>query len=109
MAVAVAPTGREGLESYRRARADVVFLDVRLGDTDGITVLETLRREDAQACVIIITAYGTLDTVATALRNKAFDFLAKPIDLDKAGELVAQAMASRKAMREDSSSAQVRQ
>ncbi|MFB3891580.1 MAG: sigma-54-dependent transcriptional regulator [Phycisphaerae bacterium] len=101
MAVDVAPTGREGIEAYRRSRADVVFLDVRLGDIDGISVLETLRRDDPRACVIIITAYGTLDTVATALRNKAFDFLPKPIDLDKAGELVTQALASRKAMREE--------
>ncbi len=92
--VAVAASGREGLARFRQRKCDVVFLDVRLPDADGLDVLEDLRREDPQAHVIIITAYGTLETVTRAIRGKAFDYLVKPLDLDRAAELVAQVRAS---------------
>ena len=96
-AVAVAHTVREGREKYVELRPDVVFLDVRLGDGSGLDLLEALRREDPAACVVIITAYGSLDTVTRAIRNKAFDYLVKPLDLDRAGEVFAQALAARAA------------
>jgi len=97
--VTVAPTGRAGLAAYRRDPADVVFLDVRLPDADGLAVLDDLRREDPDVCVVIITAYGSLETVTRAVRGKAFDYLAKPLDLDRAAETLENALASRKARR----------
>ena len=93
--VAVASSVGQGLEAYRLQPADVVFLDVRLPDGSGLDALEQIRQHDPDARVIVITAYSALDTVTRAFRNKAFDFLVKPIDLDRAGELVAQAVASR--------------
>ena len=97
--VTLASSGAEGLDCYRAAPPEVVFLDVRLGDTSGLDVLSTLRQEDPSATVIIITAYGSLETVTRAMRDKAFDFLVKPLDLDQAAELVSQARAYRAAMR----------
>ncbi len=96
-AVAVAHTVRDGRAKYLELRPDVVFLDVRLGDGSGLDLLESLRRDDPGACVVMITAYGSLDTVTRAIRNKAFDYLVKPLDLDRAGEVFAQALASRAA------------
>jgi len=96
--VDVAATGREGLARWRRRRPDVVFLDVRLPDIDGLDVLEQIRAEDPHACVIVISAYGSLETVTKAVANKAFDYLVKPLDLDRAGELLAQAAAARQVM-----------
>ena len=96
--VTVAATGREGLQRYREARPEVVFLDVRLGDMSGLDVLSQLRAEDPSATVIVMTAYGSLETVTRAMRDKAFDYLVKPLDLDRAGELVAQVRACRAAM-----------
>jgi two-component system nitrogen regulation response regulator GlnG len=96
-AVTVAATGKEGERLFAEARPDIVFLDVRLPDANGLDVLERLRKIDARACVVVITAYGTLETVTRAIRGKAFDYLVKPLDLDRAGQIVAEALASRAA------------
>lgn len=96
--VTVAATGRDGVLRYREVKPEVVFLDVRLGDMSGLDVLSQLRAEDPSATVIIMTAYGSLETVTRAMRDKAFDYLVKPLDLDRAGELVAQVRACRAAM-----------
>ena len=95
--VTVAGTGKEGERRFAEARPDIVFLDVRLPDANGLDVLERLRQIDARACVVVITAYGTLETVTRAIRGKAFDYLVKPLDLDRAGQIVAEALASRAA------------
>jgi DNA-binding NtrC family response regulator len=95
--VSVAPTGAAGLAEYARQPAEVVFLDVRLPDGDGLEVLSRLYERDPHARVVVITAHGSLETVTRAIRGKAFDYLVKPIDLDRAAELVTQALASRQA------------
>jgi len=92
--VAIAASGKEGVERFREARPDVVFLDVRLPDANGLDVLEQFRKMDSKACVVVITAYGTLETVTRAIRGKAFDYLVKPLDLDRASEIVTEALAS---------------
>jgi DNA-binding NtrC family response regulator len=94
--VGVAPTGTAGLAEYTKQAADVVFLDVRLPDGDGLDVLSHLYESDPHARVVVITAHGSLETVMRAIRGKAFDYLVKPIDLDRAAELVTQALASRR-------------
>jgi len=96
--VRVAATGGEGLARWRERRPDVVFLDVRLPDGNGLDVLEAIRGEDPSACVIVISAYGSLATVTRAVASKAFDYLVKPLDLDRAGELLSQALASREVL-----------
>jgi DNA-binding NtrC family response regulator len=96
-AVRVAGSGEAGLVTYRDRPADVVFLDVRLPDAGGLDVLEDLRREDPDARVVIMTAYGSLETVTRALRGAAFEYIVKPLDLERAGEIVRQVEASRRA------------
>jgi two-component system nitrogen regulation response regulator GlnG len=96
-AVTVAATGAEGERRFADGSPDIVFLDVRLPDANGLDVLERLRKIDSRACVVVITAYGTLETVTRAIRGKAFDYLVKPLDLDRAGQIVGEALASRAA------------
>ena len=93
--VEVAASAKEGLERFEARRPEVVFLDVRLPDANGLDVLDTLRRLAPDARVIVISAYGSLETVTQAIRGKAFDYLVKPLDLDRAAQLVAEALASR--------------
>jgi two-component system nitrogen regulation response regulator GlnG len=95
--VRVASTGAAGFAAYVEEPAEVVFLDVRLPDGDGIELLARLCDRDPHARVVIITAHGSLETVTRAIRGRAFDYLVKPIDLDRAAELVAQVLASRQA------------
>jgi len=90
--VRVAGTGAAAVAAYRDTPADVVFLDVRLPDADGLDVLRQLRARDADCRVVVITAHGSLETVRRAVEGEAFDYLAKPIDLDCAVEAVRQAL-----------------
>ena len=90
-------TGAAGLAAYADRRADVVFLDVRLPDRNGLEVLDELNRLDERACVVVITAYGDLETVVQAVKGKAFDYVPKPLDLDRVLELAQRAARSRAA------------
>ena len=94
-AVRTEQTFRGGLAAFEKEQPDVVFLDVRLGDGDGLDALERMQVSHPQAAVIVISAYGSLEAVTRAVRGKAFDFLVKPLDLDRAAQLVEQAVFSR--------------
>ncbi len=81
-AVEVASTGREGLEQVREVRPQVVILDMRLPDTDGLSVLQQARALDPTLQVIIITAYGDVQTAVDAMKHGACDFVRKPYELE---------------------------
>ena len=80
--VATAPTGREAIRAAKAAPPQVVLLDLRLPDTDGISVLEELRRSCPDSSVIMLTGHGTIDTAIRAVRLGAFDYVAKPCPTD---------------------------
>lgn len=86
-------TGQAGLDAFEDKKWTVVFLDVRLPDIDGLEILNRMREQDSDARVIVISAYGSLETVTQAVQGKAFDYLAKPLDLDQA-EVVAERAAA---------------
>src|SRR6185436_20319863 len=61
----------------------VVFLDIRMPGVDGLTALGRLREIQADACVVVMTAHGTMDTAIQAMQRGAYDYLTKPFDLDE--------------------------
>lgn len=65
------------------SEADVIVLDLRLPDTDGIDVLKKLRSADVSAGVLVLTGHGTIDTAIQAVRLGAYDYLEKPCPLDR--------------------------
>lgn len=67
---------------YLDDQVDVVISDIQMPGLDGVTLLRTLRERYPTLPVILMTGYGTLDTAVEALRNQAFDYLNKPIQLD---------------------------
>lgn len=77
-AVAIATTGREGLEQAGRKRYDVTITDLRLPDMSGLDLLSLLRSQEPSCCIIVITAHGTPEIAAESLRRGAFHFLCKP-------------------------------
>ncbi|MFW5732199.1 MAG: sigma-54-dependent transcriptional regulator [Planctomycetota bacterium] len=87
-----ASSASAGLTAWREHRPDVTFLDVRLPDASGLDLLAQLRGEDPDARVIVITAYGSLETVMQAVKTGSFDYLVKPLDLDRAEELAQRAL-----------------
>jgi two-component system, NtrC family, response regulator AtoC len=82
-AVNVARSGREALDRLSSDPPDCVVLDLRLGDIDGLEVLEQARERLAELKAIVITAHGDLESAVRALRLGAFDFIRKPFDLEE--------------------------
>jgi DNA-binding NtrC family response regulator len=80
--VAVA-SGREALEQAPQVKPDVTLLDLRLGDMEGIEVLERLRERNPAASVVVLTGHGTIDTAIRAIRLGAYEYLEKPCPIAK--------------------------
>ncbi len=78
-AVEVAGGGREALEKIAALPVDVVVMDVRMPDLDGLSVLEKARETRPELPVVIMSGHGSLDTVRSAFKLGAFDYLEKPI------------------------------
>jgi two-component system nitrogen regulation response regulator GlnG len=97
--VAVAASAEEAFDQAGRRPPEVVLLDVRLPGIDGLTALARLRELCHDAPVIVMTAHGNLNTAVRAVEGGAFDYLAKPFDLDQALDAVARALRSRTAPR----------
>ena len=76
----------KALELYKKTRFDVVITDVRMPNMNGIELLKAIRKFDEKARVIVITAYGELETSIAAINNRAVAFFGKPVNF---GELVA--------------------
>ncbi len=93
-AVSVASSAEEALEKVPHARPDVVVLDVRLPGMDGLTAMSKFREVAGPVPIVVITAFGNLNTAVAALSEGAFDYLPKPFDLDQAATVIQRALAA---------------
>src|SRR4030095_7583823 len=98
--VAAVKDGSAALKAFEAEPFDVVFLDIRMPGVDGLTALGRLRATHADACVVVMTAHGTMDTAIQAMQRGAYDYLAKPFDLDEVLLLAERAMAARRLTQE---------
>ena len=87
--VDLAKTGEEGLEAYGRRAYDVVLLDVSMPGMGGLRALEELLKADADAAVLMITAYATFDTAIAAWERGAFGCIRKPFQNEQVAAQVA--------------------
>jgi two-component system, NtrC family, response regulator AtoC len=94
-----AGTGAQALERARDG-VDLVLLDYKLPDMDGVTVLRRIKELDADALVILLTAYASVETAVEAMKEGAFHFANKPFDLDDVAFLVARALETTQLRRE---------
>jgi two-component system response regulator HydG len=84
--------GTDALEIVRNQQIDVIVTDLKLGgDIDGLAILEEAKKYNDSTEVILITAYGTIDTCKEAIKRGAYDYLVKPIDIGQLRTLVTQA------------------
>ena len=94
--VLTATDPREGIEDFARSRPDLVLTDLAMPGLSGLDVLRRVKEVDPTVEVIVMTAYGTVDSAVEALRSGAFDFLAKPFEsIDRVVDLVGAALARR--------------
>ena len=78
--VHMAEDGSEGLEKYDLCNPDLVILDIRLPDMDGLEALRFIKEKNKNATIIIMTAYDDMKTTVDAIKLGAFEYLVKPLD-----------------------------
>jgi DNA-binding NtrC family response regulator len=93
--VETAEDGQAALRAMDRGPYDIVLLDLKMPGLDGISVQKRLREIDPDAKIIILTAYGSVQTAVEALKLGAFDYVTKPVDPDDLSNLVRNALRTR--------------
>ena len=93
--VQTALRGREALDLMKKDPVHVVLLDIKMPEMDGIEVLRNFRKIDPDMVVIILTAYGTLETAREALKLGAYDYITKPFDNDFVKAMVREGLEER--------------
>ena len=79
----LAANGKEGLEKAKAQSFDAIFCDIKMPDIDGIEVLEKLNEAGVESAVIMISGHGTIDTAVECIKKGAYDFIQKPLDLNR--------------------------
>lgn len=100
-AVDEASDGTSAIEKVRARRYLAVLTDLKLPGASGLDVLREARRADAMIPVILITAYGSVEEAVTAMKDGAFDFIQKPVELEHLKLLVARAAHQQELLREN--------
>src|SRR6202050_5621553 len=96
-----APDGSSAVAKVRARRYVLVLTDLKLPGCSGIEVLRETKQADPTIPVILITAYGSVEEAVTAVKEGAFDFIQKPVDLDHLNLLVARAAREQEMLREN--------
>lgn len=86
--VSTAANGKKALEITKKKKPDLVLLDLKLPDLDGIKVLRQIKEIRKDIMVIVITAYGTVKTAREAMKLGAYDYISKPFNLTKVENLI---------------------
>ncbi len=94
--VRTAKNGKEGLEFAREEAFDVVIVDLKMPEVDGMTVLGRLRQEVPDTQVVMITGYATIESAVDAMRVGAYDYLPKPFSSDMLNAVVKRAIERRR-------------
>lgn len=79
------------LERIRETEFDIVILDIRMDEIDGIQVLETIKEKSGKTKVIMITGYATLEVARESLTKGAYDFISKPFKLKEIRQSIQRA------------------
>lgn len=91
----LAKDGKEGLELISRGDIDLVITDLRMPQVSGAEVLAKVSSESPGLPVIVLTGHGSIDSAVDAMRNGAYDFLTKPLSLDRLTLIVKRALQNR--------------
>lgn len=78
-----AENGREGLDKAKADDYDIIFCDIKMPELDGMEVLDGLLKANVDSPVIMISGHGNIETAVQAIKKGAFDFIEKPLDLNR--------------------------
>ncbi|MBN1853773.1 MAG: sigma-54-dependent Fis family transcriptional regulator [Pirellulales bacterium] len=90
--VDTAPSAEAGLELAAANRPELLILDVRLPGQDGLAAIDTFRRKIGDIPIIIITAFGNLETAVRAIKNGAFEYVVKPFGIEEIRSVIQRAL-----------------
>jgi DNA-binding NtrC family response regulator len=96
-----APDGNTAIDKVRSRRYQLVLSDLKLPGNSGLDVLREARRVEPTLPVILVTAYGSVEEAVTAMKEGAFDFIQKPVDLDHLKLLLERAARQQELLREN--------
>lgn len=78
-----AENGKEGVEKATKQYYDIIFCDIKMPQMDGMEVLDAFQKEKVSSPVIMISGHGNIETAVEAIKKGAFDFIEKPLDLNR--------------------------
>jgi two-component system nitrogen regulation response regulator NtrX len=78
-----AADGKSGLEILEKEKPDLIFCDIKMPGIDGIEVLQTIMQKNPDLPVVMISGHGTIETAVEAVKKGAYDFIQKPLDLNR--------------------------
>jgi len=99
--VSIATSGRQAIQLAQDVPFDLAIVDIRMPDVDGIEVLRSLKRANAQLPVLVITAYSSMDTAIEAIRLGAYDYLSKPCKIEELEITVKRALEQSRLLKEN--------
>ncbi len=82
----------DALQEIKEGRHQIVLLDVRMPDLDGVELLRQVRGVDSDVCVIVMTAYPSVESAVDTMKADAFDYLRKPFDLEQLRSVIQRAV-----------------
>jgi DNA-binding NtrC family response regulator len=88
----VASSAEEALERIEQSPPDLIVMDVRLPGMDGLAAMRQLRSQGSEVPIVVITAFGNLETAVGAMKAGAIDYLPKPFDLEQAATVIRRAL-----------------
>lgn len=81
--IELAEDGLKGLEMIKSTKYDLIFCDIKMPTMDGIEVLSKIREEYPDQMIVMISGHGTVDSAVECIKKGAFDFIEKPLDLNR--------------------------
>jgi len=98
--VLTAANGRGALDCFEKNFPDLILLDVRLPDIDGMQVLKRIKEMDSNSAIIVMTAFSGIKGAVEAIRLGAYDYIAKPFDIEALEFIIARCLESQKIVAE---------
>ena len=99
--VEVANDGAKGIEKVKDSKVDVVITDMKLPKKNGLEVLKASKDENPLTPVIVMTAYGSIETAVNAMKLGAYDFITKPLDTDHLQLLIQRSVKNQRIVTEN--------
>lgn len=94
-------SGESAIEFFNRENFDIMLMDMRLSGMDGITTMKEIHRINPEVVVIMMTAYGSVENAVNAIKEGAYDYITKPIDLVKLKLILKRAMENKQLAQEN--------